>query len=90
MYKFLQINTGAAARWIEELKTGLIAFAPKIVSALLVLVIGLWTIRLLGKLIGRFMSARHYEASLQTFLLSFFKVTMNILLIILLTGMFRW
>ncbi len=87
MYKFLQINTGAAARWIEELKTGLIAFAPKIVSALLVLVIGLWTIRLLGKLIGRFMSARHYEASLQTFLLSFFKVTMNILLIITVASM---
>ena len=87
MYKFLQINTGAAARWIEELKAGLIAFAPKIVSALLVLVIGLWTIRLLGKLIGRFMSARHYEASLQTFLLSFFKVTMNILLIITVASM---
>jgi small conductance mechanosensitive channel len=33
------------------------------------------------------MSARHYDASLQTFLLSFFKVTMNILLIITVASM---
>jgi small conductance mechanosensitive channel len=87
MFKLLQINTGTASRWIEQFKTSLIAFAPKIVSAVLVLIIGMWVIKLLGKLIGRFMSARHYDASLQTFLLSFFKVTMNILLIITVASM---
>lgn len=87
MFKFLQISTSSATRWIEQFKTSLIAFAPRIVSAILVLIIGLWVIKLLSKLIGRFMSARHYDISLQAFLLSFFKVTMNILLIITVASM---
>ncbi len=83
----LQISTAKAGEWISKLKAGGMEFAPRFISALLVLVVGLWAIRLITKLFGRFMSARHYDASLQTFLLSFFKVTMNILLIITVASM---
>jgi small conductance mechanosensitive channel len=84
MFRLLQIN---ADKWFNELRSAGMSFAPKLISALLVLVIGLWVIKLISKLIGRIMSARHYDASLQTFLLSFFKVTMNILLIITVASM---
>ncbi len=87
MFRLLQITDGKAGAWITKLKASGMEFAPKLISALLVLVIGLWVIKLISKLIGRFMSARHYDASLQTFLLSFFKVTMNILLIITVASM---
>ena len=87
MFRLLQIADGKAGAWITKLKASGMEFAPKLISALLVLVIGLWVIKLISKLIGRFMSARHYDASLQTFLLSFFKVTMNILLIITVASM---
>jgi len=87
MFRLLQITAGKADQWISKLKASGMEFAPKLISALLVLVIGLWVIKLISKVIGRFMSARHYDASLQTFLLSFFKVTMNILLIITVDSM---
>lgn len=87
MFRLLQIDTGKADLWISKLKANGMEFAPKLISALLVLIIGLWVIKILSKLIGRIMTARHYDASLQTFLLSFFKVTMNILLIITVASM---
>lgn len=87
MFKLLQIPTEAASKWMIKLKETGMDFAPKLISALLVLVVGLWLIKIIGKLIGNFMHARHYDASLQTFLISFFKVTMNILLIITVASM---
>lgn len=87
MFKLLQVSTTDPDQWLNKIKTLGIGLAPKLVSALLVLVIGLWAIKLFSRLIGKVMSARHYDASLQTFLLSFFKVTMNILLIITVASM---
>jgi small conductance mechanosensitive channel len=87
MLKLLQIPTDAASKWMIKLKETGMDFAPKLISALLVLIVGLWLIKIIGKLIGKFMNARHYDASLQTFLISFFKVTMNILLIITVASM---
>lgn len=87
MFKFLQVTGTSPDQWLAKIKALGMGIAPKLISALLVLVIGLWVIKLLSKLIGRIMSARHYDSSLQTFLLSFFKVTMNILLIITVASM---
>jgi small conductance mechanosensitive channel len=87
MFKLLQIPTDSASLWINKIKETGMDFAPKLISALLVLIVGLWVIKILGRIIGKFMTARHYDASLQTFLISFFKVTMNILLIITVASM---
>src|SRR5215203_7468815 len=87
MFTLLQVTDVSPDQWLTRIKGFGIGIAPKLISALLVLIVGLWVIKLLGKLIARIMSARHYDASLQTFLLSFFKVTMNILLIITVAGM---
>jgi small conductance mechanosensitive channel len=87
MLHLLQITPAASGEWMTKIKAIGFAMAPKIISAILVLVIGLWAINLFSKLINRFMKARHYDPSLQTFLLSFFKVTMNILLIITVASM---
>jgi small conductance mechanosensitive channel len=87
MFQLLQITPTASGEWMEKIKAIGFAMAPKLVSAILVLVIGLWIIKLISKLMNRFMKARHYDLSLQTFLVSFFKVTMNILLIITVASM---
>src|SRR5215203_5496341 len=87
MFTLLQVTDVSPDQWLTRIKGFGIGIAPKLISALLVLIVGLWVIKLLGKLIARIMSARHYDASLQTFLLSFFKVTMNILLIITVASM---
>lgn len=87
MLTLLQITSANTDQFLNKIKSVGIGLAPKLISAILVLVIGLWIIRIVGKLIGRVMTARHYDASLQTFLLSFFKVMMNVLLIITVASM---
>ena len=85
--KLLQVVVETAGTWVEKFKGMAMDYAPKLLGALLVLVIGLWVIKLLGRVLNRFMTARNYDASLKTFLTSLFRVSMNILLIISVAGM---
>lgn len=87
MFYLLQINADAALSNLQKFKAKAIDYAPTLFSAILVLAIGLWIIKLISKMLTRVMQAKHYDASLQTFLLSLFKVSMNILLIITVAGM---
>jgi small conductance mechanosensitive channel len=73
--------------YVDKVKQMSLSYAPQIIGALVVLVLGLWIIKLLGKGMTRFMISKHYDASLMTFLSSLFKVAMNILLIITVAGM---
>ncbi len=84
--QLLQIVTESMS-YVERFKDMAITYAPKIVSAFVVLALGLWVIKLTAKGLKRLMNARHYDLSLQTFLLSLFKVGMNILLILTVAGM---
>lgn len=87
MFYLLQINADAALSNLEKFKAKAIDYAPTLITAILVLAIGLWVIKLISKMLSKLMQAKHYDASLQTFLLSLFKVSMNILLIITVAGM---
>lgn len=87
MFYLLQINADAALSNLEKFKAKAIDYAPTLITAILVLGIGLWVIKLISKMLSKLMQAKHYDASLQTFLLSLFKVSMNILLIITVAGM---
>lgn len=87
MYNLLQVNADAALSNLQKFKVKAIDYAPTLISAILVLAIGLWVIKLISRMLSKLMAAKHYDASLQTFLLSLFKVSMNILLIITVAGM---
>lgn len=87
MPHLLQVSIEETTTWLVKMKIVAMDYAPKLVSAILVLVVGLWLIKLVGRIINKFMTARHYDASLKTFLLSLFKVSLNILLIISVASM---
>lgn len=72
---------------MQELKDQIITIAPKLAGALIVLIVGLWLIKMVHKMLGRVMGRRQYDASLQTFLLSLFKGLLNVLLLITVAGM---
>jgi small conductance mechanosensitive channel len=65
----------------------LMAYLPKIVMALLVLLIGLWIIGSIAKLMERLMAKSHTDVSLRSFLISLVKIGLRVLLIISVAGM---
>lgn len=63
------------------------SYGPKVLGALLVLIFGLWLIKLIGKGFGRMMQRRNTDPSLQGFLRSIVSVLLKILLFISVMGM---
>ena len=62
-------------------------YAPKILGALVVLVIGLWVISLITKGFGRMMTRKSTDPSLQGFLKSMVSILLKVLLFISVMGM---
>src|SRR5947209_7624683 len=87
MQTLLQVSLKSAGNWLQELKDHVFAIAPGLIGALIVLVLGLWLIKLVYKMLTRLMARRQYDASLQNFLLSLFKGLLNVLLLITVAGM---
>ena len=72
---------------LEELVGNLILFTPKLILALLVLVIGLWIINRLGKWIKHIMTAKEYDPTIQRFLAGLADLLMKAMLIISVASM---
>ena len=64
-----------------------ITFAPRLVGALVVLVIGLWLINWLTRLTTRALNSRGLDISLQSFLSSLLNIGLKILLLVTVAGM---
>lgn len=65
-----------------------ILYLPKIVVAIIVLVIGLWIISILGKMIEKKMGHKKVDPSLRHFLASLIRISLKIILFITVIGMF--
>lgn len=63
--------------------TWVVEFLPNLITAVVLLVVGIWVIRLINKLIHRFFAKRDYDPSLESFLQSFFKAALRFLLFVL-------
>ncbi|MBX3240020.1 MAG: mechanosensitive ion channel family protein [Chitinophagaceae bacterium] len=63
-----------------------IAYAPKIIGAIVFYMIGSWIIGKLGILLRKTLASRNFEVSLQSFLVSFFKILCQVILVITLFG----
>lgn len=72
---------------IDKIKDKIIQFAPDAVSALLVLVIGLWLITRIAALANRAFERRDLDVSLRTFLKSLISIGLKIILIVTVAGM---
>jgi len=66
---------------------GLIDYAPRVVSAGLVLLAGLWLIKRIARLAEKTMTHRNLEVSLRTFLKSLTSIGLKIVLIVTVAGM---
>lgn len=64
-----------------------LAYAPKLVLAILVLIFGLWGIRIANGLLGKALDRRHLDESLKPFLKSLLSITLKIALFIAVIGM---
>lgn len=75
-------SSDIASRFINSA----LAYAPKIIGAILFYIIGSWIIGRLGALFRKTLQARKFDPSLQSFLVSFFKIICLVLLIITIFG----
>lgn len=73
--------------YIDTVVKNALDFAPKLVSALLVLLFGLWLIKRISKLAQKAMAKRDLDVSLRTFLKSLISIGLKIILIVTVAGM---
>lgn len=73
--------------WYENFTSTLIDYTPKVVSAALVLLIGLWIVRRVSRIADKTMAKRELDVSLRTFLKSLLSIGLKIVLIVTVAGM---
>ncbi|MES2431016.1 MAG: mechanosensitive ion channel domain-containing protein [Bacteroidota bacterium] len=89
MFSILQI-TAAPEQTLNilfKIKQMAMEYAPKILGALIVYLIGSWAISKIASLMKKAMAGKNYDLSLQTFLSSLVKVLLTVLLILTIFGM---
>ena len=74
-------------RYTKDAYEFAIGYAPKLVIALLVLIIGFWLIKQVGKLSEKAMKRRELDISLRTFLRSLIGIGLKVVLLITVAGM---
>ncbi len=74
---------GNYKRHIEEALTWFYDFLPNLITAVLLLVFGLWIIRIINRLVRRFFERKDYDEALESFLQSFIKMGLKFLLFVL-------
>ncbi|MFN8259801.1 MAG: mechanosensitive ion channel [Chitinophagales bacterium] len=83
----LQIQNAGSFNLISKLQDLAFSFAPKLVGAVLVYLIGSFIIRRVADVVTSVMQRKQYDKSLQSFLVSLIKVVLNILLILSIASM---
>lgn len=73
-------------KWINAGYDLLIIYAPKLVAAILIWIVGIWLIRILLKTIKKTMETRDYDVSLKKFLLNLVSWVSKIILIVVVLG----
>jgi len=73
--------------YFNHLFTSIVEYTPKIISAVIVLIIGMWLIRRIAIISEKAMAKRQLEVSLRTFLKSLISIGLKIILIVTVAGM---
>lgn len=74
---------GNYQRHIEEAISWFWNFLPNLITALVLLFVGLWVIRVINKLVRRFFERKDYDEALESFLQSFIRMALKFLLFVL-------
>jgi len=73
--------------WLDKLADMALSYAPKLLGAILVYIIGSWIIRSIVRMLGKTLNQRKFDLSLQKFLLSLTSAVLTILLFLAIAGM---
>ncbi|MBO9619391.1 MAG: mechanosensitive ion channel [Niabella sp.] len=79
------VATGAT--WLSKIRDMALEYAPKLIGAVILYVVGSWLINKIAALLRNLFSKRHFDKSLQTFLISVLKATLLLLLFLAIVGM---
>ncbi|HPR62538.1 MAG TPA: mechanosensitive ion channel, partial [Prolixibacteraceae bacterium] len=82
-----EIQVKEVGTYLEKLADLAIVWGPKLIGAIVVLVLGLWIVKMISKAFGRFLEKRNIDASLTPFLKSLVNVLLKVLVIISVMGM---
>src|SRR5690606_32460064 len=69
--------------YLEKGVDWIFAIAPSILTAIILLVVGLWAIRIINRLVNRFFDRKDYDKALESFLASFIGITLSLMLSVL-------
>src|SRR4051812_20556651 len=73
--------------YLDHFLRNVIDYTPNVISALAVLILGMWLINRIARLAEKAMQKRHMEVSLCTFLKSLISIGLKIILIVTVAGM---
>jgi len=71
----------------DQLWTMAMAYAPKLLLAIITLIIGLWIIKMITKGIGKLMDKKEMDATLKPFIISLLSMLLKVMLVISVIGM---
>lgn len=81
-----EVTIDKATGLVSKIVDFTIGYAPKVIGAILFYLIGTWLIKKMVGLIAKFLQAKEYDPSLESFLLSIVKVALTILLFVSIMG----
>jgi len=77
---------GAGQKWFLSLQAMAMDYGPKTLGAILIYIIGSWLIKKTGVLLQKVFATRHFDATLQRFLLSVIKASLTILMFLMIVS----
>jgi len=75
------------SKYQDQVVEMVLTYGPKLILAILTLIVGLWVIKFFTKTISNILDKREIDASLKPFLKSLFSMVMRVLLVITVMGM---
>lgn len=69
--------------YVERALDWLWNIIPNLITAAIILLVGLWVIKMINKLVSRFFDRKDYDPALESFLQSFIKIALKVLLAVL-------
>lgn len=85
--KILEENIQSGTDIVDKLIDLVEKYGPKLLGAILVLIVGLWIIKIINKAVKRMLDKRDFDPSLEPFIRTLISVLLKIMLVISVMGM---
>ncbi|MDG1570987.1 mechanosensitive ion channel [Robiginitalea sp. M366] len=83
MFDQFKAQIDESQNYVDDFLDWFWAFLPHLITAAIILVVGLWLIRIINKWVHRFFQKKDYDEALETFLQSFIRIGLKLLLFVL-------